>query len=48
MEKPVFKDLIDWHGCEAVQFNPISSAVEPRSAVQVWMLTESSSTTKPA
>ena len=22
MEKPVFKDLIDWHGCEAVQFNP--------------------------
>ena len=22
MEKPIFKDLIDWHGCEAVQFNP--------------------------
>ena len=22
MEKPVFKDLIDWHGCDAVQFNP--------------------------
>ncbi len=22
MEKPVFQDLIDWHGCDAVQFNP--------------------------
>ena len=22
MEMPVFKDLIDWHGCDAVQFNP--------------------------
>jgi uncharacterized protein (DUF433 family) len=22
MEKPVFQDLIDWHGCEAVQFDP--------------------------
>jgi len=23
VEKPVFKDLIDWHGCEAVQFDPL-------------------------
>ena len=22
MEKPMFKDLIDWHGCDAVQFDP--------------------------
>jgi uncharacterized protein (DUF433 family) len=22
MEKPIFRDLIDWHGCEAVQFDP--------------------------
>lgn len=22
MEKPIFGDLIDWHGCEAVQFDP--------------------------
>ena len=22
MEKPIFNDLIDWHGCEAVQFDP--------------------------
>ena len=22
MEKPVFQDLIDWNGCDAVQFNP--------------------------
>ena len=22
MEKPVFEDLIDWHGCDAVRFDP--------------------------
>lgn len=22
MEKPAFKDLIDWRGCDAVQFDP--------------------------
>lgn len=22
MDRPIFKDLIDWHGCSAVQFNP--------------------------
>jgi len=22
MERPILKDLIDWHGCSAVQFNP--------------------------
>jgi uncharacterized protein (DUF433 family) len=22
MEKPRFPDLIDWHGCEAVEFDP--------------------------
>ncbi len=22
MDQPIFKDLIDWHGCDAVQFNP--------------------------
>jgi len=22
MEKPMFPDRFDWHGCDAVQFNP--------------------------
>ncbi len=22
MDQPNFKDLIDWHGCDAVQFDP--------------------------
>ena len=22
MNKPIFRDLIDWHGCDAVQFDP--------------------------
>ncbi len=22
MERPIFRDLIDWHGCSVVQFNP--------------------------
>jgi uncharacterized protein (DUF433 family) len=23
MEKPLFPDKYDWHGCEVVQFNPL-------------------------
>ena len=23
MQIPIIRDLIDWHGCEAVQFDPL-------------------------
>jgi len=41
MDHPVIEDMIDWHGCDAVEFNPQKLGGAPPSATAAWTPTAS-------